>query len=171
MSASRRLGGEIFAHTPFAKFREAYRPSLPLLPKKTRMVDLRRGQGSFVFLGCTIRKKRSIQRNPRMHFMQRWPSPKAMKRIRERVHELTDSRHSGKDCQADHRDAESYAPGMGKLLPDGECRAEVQSTRQPCLVAVDALDGTARRATARSILKSGPMNGLWVWACISCAVP
>ena len=31
--------------------------------------------------------------------MQRWPSPKAMKRIRERVHELTDSRHSGKDVK------------------------------------------------------------------------
>jgi RNA-directed DNA polymerase len=57
------------------------RLGLTLHPEKTRMVDLRRGKGSFVFLGCTIRKKRSIQRNPRMHFMQRWPSPKAMKRI------------------------------------------------------------------------------------------
>jgi len=38
-------------------------------------------------------------RNLRMHFMQRWASPKAMKRIRERVHELTDSRHSGKDVK------------------------------------------------------------------------
>ena len=75
------------------------RLGLKLHPEKTRMVDLRRGKGSFVFLGCTIRKKRSIQRNPRMHFMQRWPSPKAMKRIRERVHELTDSRHSGKDVK------------------------------------------------------------------------
>jgi RNA-directed DNA polymerase len=75
------------------------RLGLTLHPDKTRMVDLRRGKGSFVFLGCTIRKKRSIQRNPRMHFMQRWPSPKAMKRIRERVHELTDSRHSGKDVK------------------------------------------------------------------------
>src|SRR5271166_3105825 len=75
------------------------RLGLKLHPEKTRMVDLRRGKGSFVFLGCTIRKKRSIQRNPRMHFMQRWPSPKAMKRIRERVHELTDARHSGKDVK------------------------------------------------------------------------
>ena len=63
------------------------------------MVDLRRGKESFVFLGCTIRKKRSIQRNPRMHFMQRWPSPKAMKRIRKRIHELTDGRHSGEDVK------------------------------------------------------------------------
>ncbi len=34
-----------------------------------------------------------------MHFMQRWPSPKAMRRIRERVHELTDSQQSGKDVK------------------------------------------------------------------------
>ena len=51
------------------------RLGLTLHPEKTRMVDLRRGKESFVFLGCTIRKKRSIQRNPRRHFMQRWPSP------------------------------------------------------------------------------------------------
>src|SRR3954452_5609289 len=75
------------------------RLGLTLHPVKTRMVDLRRGKQSFVFLGCTIRKKRSIQRNPRWHYMQRWPSPKAMKRIRERVHELTDARHSGKDVK------------------------------------------------------------------------
>jgi hypothetical protein len=52
---------------------------LVLHPEKTRMVELRRGKGSFVFLGCTIRKKRSILRNPRWYFMHRWPSPKATK--------------------------------------------------------------------------------------------
>jgi retron-type reverse transcriptase len=72
------------------------RLGLKLHPEKTRMVDLRRGKESFVLPGCRIRKKRSILRNPRWHFMQRWPSPEAMKRIRERVHELTDSRRSGK---------------------------------------------------------------------------
>jgi len=29
-----------------------------------------------VFLGCTIRKKRSILRNPRAYYMHCWPSPK-----------------------------------------------------------------------------------------------
>lgn len=56
------------------------RLGLTLHPVKTRMVDLRRGKQSFVFLGCTIRKKRSIQRNPRQHYVQRWPSPKATKK-------------------------------------------------------------------------------------------
>jgi group II intron reverse transcriptase/maturase len=75
------------------------RLGLKLHPEKTRMVDLRRGKGSFVFLGCALRKKRSIQRNPRLYFMQRRPSPKAMQRIRKRVHELTDARHSGQDVK------------------------------------------------------------------------
>ena len=40
------------------------RLGLTLHPAKTRMVDLRRGKESFVFLGCTIRKKRNLQRAP-----------------------------------------------------------------------------------------------------------
>jgi RNA-directed DNA polymerase len=72
---------------------------LVLHPEKTRMVELRRGKGSFVFLGCTIRKKRSILRNPRAYYMHRWPSPKAMKRIRDRVREITHSRNSGEDVR------------------------------------------------------------------------
>jgi RNA-directed DNA polymerase len=41
------------------------------------------------------RKRRSIQRAPHRSFMQRWPSPKAMHRVRARVHEMTDARRSG----------------------------------------------------------------------------
>jgi group II intron reverse transcriptase/maturase len=70
---------------------------LALHPDKTRLVDVRpkHGNGSFVFLGCTVRKRRSIQRMPWCHFMHRWPSPRAMKRIRQRVHDLTDASTSG----------------------------------------------------------------------------
>src|SRR5690242_3292412 len=100
------------------------RLGLKLHPEKTRMVDLRRGKGSFVFLGCTIRKKRSIQRNPRMHFMQRWPSPKAMKRIRERVHELTDSRHSGKDVKQILATLNPVLRGWGNYFRTGNADRE-----------------------------------------------
>ena len=68
---------------------------LSLHPEKTRLVDLRCGKEGFVFLGCAIRKCRSVQRNPRRHFMQRWPSPRAMKKVQERVHELTTVRGNG----------------------------------------------------------------------------
>jgi group II intron reverse transcriptase/maturase len=68
------------------------RLGLEMHPEKTRMVELTQGKEGFVFLGWAVRKRRSIQRNPRWHFVQRWPSPKAMKRVRERVHELTNVR-------------------------------------------------------------------------------
>jgi len=85
------------------KAREAHRRlgiilgrlGLVLHPEKTRQVDLRRGKEGFTFLGCDIRKRRSIQRAPHLHFMQRWPSKKAMKGLRSRIHTLTDSRRSG----------------------------------------------------------------------------
>ena len=77
--------------------REAYkrvkevlgRLALTLHAEKTRIVDVARGRESFVFLGCTHRKRRSIQRNPRAHYMHRWPSPRAMTKLRERIHDLT----------------------------------------------------------------------------------
>jgi RNA-directed DNA polymerase len=71
------------------------RLGLTLHPEKTRIVDLRRGEEGFTFLGCVNRKRRSIQRRPDRHYMHRWPSPKAMQRVRERVHGLTDARRSG----------------------------------------------------------------------------
>jgi RNA-directed DNA polymerase len=68
---------------------------LKLHPDKTRLVNVGRKMESFDFLGCTFRKKRSILRNPRLTFMQRWPAPRAMERIRTRVRELTDRRSAG----------------------------------------------------------------------------
>jgi group II intron reverse transcriptase/maturase len=73
------------------------RLGLTLHPEKTRLVDLRKGQGGFTFLGCTIRKRRSIQRLPHRHFMQRWPSPQAMRNVRARIHELTNYRGPMRD--------------------------------------------------------------------------
>jgi group II intron reverse transcriptase/maturase len=70
------------------------RMGLELHPEKTRMVRLHWGKEGFQFLGWMVRKRRSILRNPRWSFVQRWPSPKAMKRVRTRVHDLTDVRRS-----------------------------------------------------------------------------
>jgi group II intron reverse transcriptase/maturase len=71
------------------------RLGLSLHPEKTRVVKLNWGKAGFDFLGWHVHKRRSIQRNPRWHFVQRWPAVKAMKRIRDRIHELTDARKAG----------------------------------------------------------------------------
>jgi group II intron reverse transcriptase/maturase len=100
------------------------RLDLKLHPAKTRLVDLRRGKESFVFLGCTIRKKRSIQRNPRMRFTQRWPSPKATKKLRERVRELTSKRQSGKDVKQIIVELTPVLRGWGNYFRTGNADRE-----------------------------------------------
>jgi group II intron reverse transcriptase/maturase len=97
---------------------------LALHPEKTRMVDLRRGKGSFVFLGCTIRKKRSILRAPWRHYMHRWPSPKARKRLRDRVREITDRRNSGKDVKQIIAELNPVIRGWGNYFRTGTCGRE-----------------------------------------------
>jgi len=63
-------------------------------PEKTRLVDLGWGKESFEFLGCRLRKRRSVRYPGRM-FLQRWPSPRSMGRLRARIRELTDARRNG----------------------------------------------------------------------------
>jgi group II intron reverse transcriptase/maturase len=62
-------------------------------PDKTRRVDLSWGKQGFDFLGCHLRKVLSgkiwEQQRKRVYFLQRWPSPRSMKRVRQRVKELT----------------------------------------------------------------------------------
>jgi RNA-directed DNA polymerase len=75
-----------------------HRLGLELHPEKTRLVNLYKGQNGFDFLGCSLRKKRSILRNPRRAYLQRWPSAKAMNRLRTRVRDLTSrATYGGKD--------------------------------------------------------------------------
>jgi len=101
------------------------RLGLMLHPEKTRIVDLRRGKEGFTFLGCTIRKRRSIQRAPHLHFVQRRPSPKAMKRVRERVHELTDARQSGaKDVKEIITRLNPVLRGWGNYFRTGNAERE-----------------------------------------------
>jgi group II intron reverse transcriptase/maturase len=63
-------------------------------PEKTRLVAVEGGTGSFEFLGCRLKKCRSV-RYPGRLYLQRWPSPRSMKQLRTRIRELTDARSSG----------------------------------------------------------------------------
>jgi RNA-directed DNA polymerase len=69
------------------------RLGLELHPEKTRRVDLSRGREGFDFLGCHLRKRMSgpvwEQRHRRVYYLQRWPSQRAMQRVRQRVKQLT----------------------------------------------------------------------------------
>jgi RNA-directed DNA polymerase len=69
------------------------RLGLELHPEKTRRIDLSRGAAGFDFLGCHLRKQMSgriwEQRHQRVYYLQRWPSQRAMQRMRQRVKTCT----------------------------------------------------------------------------------
>jgi RNA-directed DNA polymerase len=63
------------------------RLSLKLHPDKTRIVELGLGKQGFVFLGCYLRIV--LSRFKRREYLFRWPSPRAIARVRARVRALT----------------------------------------------------------------------------------
>ena len=69
------------------------RLGLKLHAHKTRRVVLTGGREGFDFLGCHMHKRMSgrlwQQKGLRRYYLQRWPSRKAMSRVREKVRQLT----------------------------------------------------------------------------------
>jgi RNA-directed DNA polymerase len=76
---------------------------LELHPGKTKVVDLREGREGFDFLGCHFRARMSgrlwEQRRVVRYYLHRWPSQRAMKRLREKIHDRTDRRYAGTDIR------------------------------------------------------------------------
>jgi len=71
---------------------------LELHPEKTQRVDLSFGEAGVDFLGCHLHKRlsgRLLEKGVRRYFLQRWPSTRSMKRVRERVKEATGRRRDG----------------------------------------------------------------------------
>jgi group II intron reverse transcriptase/maturase len=68
------------------------RLKLTLHPDKTRVVCIRDGREGFDFLGFHCRKVESWRKRGRL-FLQRWPSRRAMQRVRDRIKAITAPRH------------------------------------------------------------------------------
>ena len=97
---------------------------LELHPEKTRRVDLSMGKGGFDFLGCHLHRRMSgviwERERRRVHFLHRWPSTKSMKRVRQRVRELTDRSWSGvKDVRVLIRNLNPVLRGWGAYFRTG----------------------------------------------------
>jgi group II intron reverse transcriptase/maturase len=92
---------------------------LTLHPEKTRLVELGLGKDGFNFLGCYLRIVRS--RFKGRTYLFRWPSKKAMQRVRDRIRELTDrARRAGiKDIRVVIRDLNPVLRGWGNYFRTG----------------------------------------------------
>jgi RNA-directed DNA polymerase len=107
------------------------RLGLELHPDKTRKVELSGGREGFDFLGCHLQKRMSgpiwEREGRRGYFLQRWPSVRAMKQIRQRVKQLTPRSR----CHADLRDVVAQVNpvlrGWGGYFKTGNAAAKLNA--------------------------------------------
>jgi group II intron reverse transcriptase/maturase len=104
------------------------RLGLDLHPEKTRMVDLSRGCAGFDFLGCHLHKRMSGRIWERAHrrvsFLQRWPSQRAMARVRARVRALTRRARCHTDLRTVIADLNPVLRGWGQYFRTGNAAAK-----------------------------------------------
>jgi group II intron reverse transcriptase/maturase len=99
------------------------RLGLELHPDKTRRVELYDGKQGFDFLGCHLHKRMSgtiwERERRRVYFLNRWPSQRAMKRVRQRVKELTPRSRCHADIREVIRDLNPALRGWGNYVRTG----------------------------------------------------
>jgi hypothetical protein len=99
------------------------RLGLELHPDKTRRVDLFDGREGFDFLGCHLRKRMSgpiwEKEGRRVYFLQRWPSQRSMRRIRQRIKELTPRSRCHADLREVIADLNPVLRGWGQYFGTG----------------------------------------------------
>jgi len=136
------------------------RLGLELHPDKTRRVDLSWGKEGFDFLGCHLRKRLSgpiwARSRKRVYFLQRWPSQRSMKRVRQRVKELTDRRRNRvKDVRVLIRALNPVLRGWGNYFRTGN--AAVKFNQVDAYVR-ERLRGFLKKRKGRN-LRAGEVMG------------
>jgi RNA-directed DNA polymerase len=96
---------------------------LELHPDKTRVVDLREGREGFDFLGCHFRARMSgrlwEQKRIVRYYLHRWPSQRAMKRLREKVRDRTGANRGGTRIEWVIEDLNPILRGWGNYFRTG----------------------------------------------------
>jgi len=99
------------------------RLGLRLHPQKTRRVELSWGKEGFDFLGCHLHKRMSgrlwEQKRLKRYYLQRWPSPRAMNRVRDRVRELTPRGRCHQDVRSVIAKLNPVLRGWGQYFRSG----------------------------------------------------
>ena len=97
-----------------------------------------------------------------------WPSPKATKKLRDRVRELTESRQSGKDVKQISADLNPVLRGWGNYFRTGN--ADRSSPRWMASYFGDCVVGKSGEAgNGRHARRLGPAISYMEWVGIGCA--
>jgi RNA-directed DNA polymerase len=96
---------------------------LELHPDKTTVVDLREGREGLDFLGCHFHARMSgrlwEQKRIIRYYLHRWPSARAMKRLREKVRDRTGRNRAGRDIRDVIADLNPVLRGWGNYFRTG----------------------------------------------------
>src|ERR1022692_4825091 len=96
---------------------------LELHPDKTKVVDLREGREGLDFLGCHFRARMSgrlwEQKRIVRYYLHRWPSQRAMKRLREKIRDRTGRNRVGLDVRDVIADLNPVLRGWGNYFRTG----------------------------------------------------
>jgi len=122
---------------------------LRLHPDKTKAVDLREGREGLDFLGCHFRARMSgrlwEQQRIIRYYLHRWPSQRAMKRLREKVRARTGRNRAGDDIRVVIADLNPLLRGWGNYFRTGNAAIKFRQ----------ADDYVVRRLSSLMIKKRG----------------
>jgi RNA-directed DNA polymerase len=96
---------------------------LRLHPDKTKVVDLRQGREGLDFLGCHFHARMSgrlwEQRRIVRYYLHRWPSQRAMSRLRDKIRARTGRNRAGEDIRDVIADLNPLLRGWGNYFRTG----------------------------------------------------
>jgi RNA-directed DNA polymerase len=125
---------------------------LRLHPDKTRIVDLRQGREGLDFLGCHFRARMSgrlwEQRRIVRYYLHRWPSQRAMKRLRAKVRDRTGRNRVGWDVREVIAELNPVLRGWGNYFRTGNADTKF---RQVDRYVVDRLRGLMVKKRGRNL--------------------
>jgi RNA-directed DNA polymerase len=131
---------------------------LELHPEKTRKLDLSGGKQGFDFLGCHLHKRMSgrIWENERkrVYFLQRWPSTASVKRVKQRVRDLTPIAAQHHDLRDTIAKINPVIRGWGNYFATGNASGKFTQVDSYVWMRLRAL---ARKRRGRN-LRAGEMN-------------
>jgi len=127
---------------------------LELRPTKTRLVELGLGKEGFDFLGCHPRIVRSHFKG--RNYLFRWPSRRAMKSVRAKVHDLTTPRRWAglKDIREVIAEVNPILRGWGNYFRTGNASGKfnaVERCVRERLLRLPVRRGGQRRPDARRL--------------------
>jgi len=125
---------------------------LQLHPDKTKVADLREGREGLDFLGCHFHARMSgrlwEQKRVVRYYLHRWPSARAVKRLREKVRDRTGCNRAGDDIRDVIADLNPLLRGWGSYFRTGNA---ADKSRQADWYVVGRLRGLMVKKRGRNL--------------------